>query len=305
MPSFLSFKLLIPLAFLSAGLYVHLRGQVRHRIGRQLSDHSTFLAPLNVLMYWFSSVPSKPYVDLRQFPELDVLENNWQTIRDEGLSLFDEGHIRAAAGYTDIGFNSFFRTGWKRFYLNWYGDFLPSARGLCPKTTELLAGIPSVRAAMFAILPPGSKLVRHRDPFAGSLRYHLGLKVPQDAPNCRIFVDGQSYHWKEGEAVMFDETYIHYAENLTDETRLILFCDIERPLNNPVARWINREIGWRMIKAAATQNVDGEPIGGLNKAFAQIYKIRVLGKRLKAWNKPSYYAVKWSIFGGLFYLLFF
>ncbi len=101
---------------------------------------------------------------------------------------------------------------------------------------------------MFAILPPGGNLVRHRDPFAGSLRYHLGLKVPQDAPSCRIFVDGQAYHWKDGEAVMFDETYIHHAENLTDETRLILFCDVERPLNNRIARWINREIGWRMIK---------------------------------------------------------
>jgi beta-hydroxylase len=31
----------------------------------------------------------------------------------------------------------------------------------------------------------------------------------------------------------------------------------------------------------------------------------VLGKRLKAWNKPSYYLVKWAIFGGLFYWLFF
>jgi beta-hydroxylase len=60
-----------------------------------------------------------------------------------------------------------------------------------------------------------------------------------------------------------------------------------------------------MIKAAATQNEEGEPIGGLNKAFAQVYKIRVLGKRLKGWNKPTYYLVKWAIFGGLFYWLFF
>ena len=41
MPSFISFKLLIPLIFLGAGLYVHFRGQVRHGLGRQLADHST------------------------------------------------------------------------------------------------------------------------------------------------------------------------------------------------------------------------------------------------------------------------
>ncbi len=109
---------------------------------------------------------------------------------------------------------------------------------------------------MFTLLPPGSRLGAHRDPFAGSLRYHLGLMTP-NSPECYIIVDGQKYYWKDGEAVMFDETYIHQAENRTDVTRVILFCDIERPLSNPVLRWINRTIGRGMIRAAATQNVAG------------------------------------------------
>lgn len=299
MSGFLSFKLLIPLVFVAAGLQVHFRGRIRHGLARQLSDHSTFMAPYNVLMYWFSAVPTKPYVDLRQFPELEVLQEHWQAIRDEALSLFGDGHIRAAAGHSDIGFNSFFRSGWKRFYLNWYGDFLPSAKTLCPQTSALLASIPSVRAAMFALLPPGSRLQTHRDPFAGSLRYHLGLQVPRQREKCRIVVDGQPYHWAEGQAVMFDETYIHYAENHSDETRLILFCDIERPLTNRLARWVNRQIGWRLIRAAAAQNEQGEPVGGLNRIFAPVYRVRLLGKRLKAWHRPSYYLAKWLLFGAL------
>ena len=40
-------------------------------------------------MYLFSSVPSKPYLDRSRFPELDELKNNWQTIREEALNLFD------------------------------------------------------------------------------------------------------------------------------------------------------------------------------------------------------------------------
>ena len=36
---------------------------------------------------------------------------------------------------------------------------------------------------MFASLPPGATLVRHRDPYAGSLRYHIGLVTPND-PKC-------------------------------------------------------------------------------------------------------------------------
>ena len=295
-------KYLVLGIFLGTGLYVHWRGRVRHKLARQLTDHSTIMAPYNTLMYAFSKVPATPYIDVGLFPELAELRQNWQLIRDEALKLFDEGYIRAAAGYNDVGFNSFFRTGWKRFYLKWYEDFLPSAKALCPKTTELLAGIPSVHAAMFALLPPGGKLVSHRDPFAGSLRYHLGLMTP-NSDLCRIVVDGQPYAWRDGEDVMFDETYIHHAENKADTTRLILFCDVERPLSNAAIRWFNRVIGGAIVKAAATQNVPGEHVGMLNHIFAQAYKIRIVGKRIKTWNRPTYYAIKWLLLGGLLYAM--
>jgi beta-hydroxylase len=289
--------------FVTTGVYVHLRGRVRHKLHRQLLDHSTFMAPYNAMMYLFSAVPAKPFADLKYFPELAPLQQNWQLIREEVLRLFDEGYVRAAATYNDLGFNSFFRHGWKRFYLKWYDDFLPSATSLCPQTTQLLAGIPSVNAAMFALLPPGSRLGRHRDPFAGSLRYHLGLSTPNSA-QCRIIVDGESYFWKDGEAVMFDETFLHEAENRTDTPRLILFCDIERPLSNRVARFINRNFGRRLARAAATQNMEGEKVGVLNKAFAYVYRTRLVGKKLKAWNKTAYYVLKWSLVLPLAYWVF-
>jgi len=62
---------------------------------RQFVNHSAFFAPYNALMYLFSGVPSKPYLDRSKFPELDVLKDNWQAIREEAMHLFDEGYIRA------------------------------------------------------------------------------------------------------------------------------------------------------------------------------------------------------------------
>src|ERR1700691_3324743 len=277
--------------FVVSGLYVHFRGRERHRLSRQLLDHSTIMAPYNALMYLFSAVKANPYADLQQFPELAVLRVQWQLIREEALKLFDEGYIRAAASYNDLGFNSFFRHGWKRFYLKWYDEFLPSAKALRPRSTQLLAGVPSINAAMFALLPPGSRLGQHRDPFAGSLRDHLGLVTP-NSERCRIVVDGQHYHWRDGEAVMFDETFVHWAENQTEQARLILFCDIERPLNNLFVRALNRSLGRAMIRAAGTQNVDGEHVGVLNKVFGYVYELRLMGKRLKQWHRPLYYALK-------------
>jgi beta-hydroxylase len=296
-------RILILVTFIAAGVFTHLRGRVRHTIGRQLTDHSTFMAPYNALMYLFSAVPARPFIDLKHFPELEPLRQNWQTIRDEALRLFDEGYIRSAAKYNDLGFNSFFKSGWKRFYLKWYDDFLPSGRDLCPRTTELLKNIPSVHAAMFALLPPGARLPSHRDPFAGSLRYHLGLRTP-NSEQCHISVDGELYYWKDGEAVMFDETYIHRAENQTDVQRLILFCDVERPLSNPIARAINRWIGQPFARAAATQNLPGEKVGVLNRLFQYAYQLRLLAKRLKAWNRTVYYALKWVLLGALLYAVF-
>jgi beta-hydroxylase len=260
-------KASILMIFLASTLYVHLRGKARLPLLRQFVNHSALFAPYNALMYLFSRVPSKPYLDRRQFPELDVLKDNWETIRDEAMRLFDEGYIRAAEKNNDAGFGSFFKKGWKRFYLKWYDKALPSAEALCPRTVELVNSIPNVKGAMFALLPGDSHLNPHRDPFAGSLRYHLGLSTP-NSDNCRIFVDGQEYAWRDGEDVMFDETYVHWVKNETTQTRVILFCDVERPLTNRLMTRLNRSVSAFLGRATAPQNLDDERVGGINRAYA-------------------------------------
>lgn len=292
------------IVFLASALFIHFRGKVRFPLKRAL-DFTIVLAPVNALMYLFSRVPAKAYLDPRDFPELAPLQANWQTIRDEALRLNDDGQIRAAASYNDIGFNSFFRTGWKRFYLTWYGKDLASADALCPQTVALLKSIPTIKAAMFASLPPGATLVRHRDPYAGSLRYHLGLTTPND-PGCFIEVDGQRYHWKDGEPVMFDETFIHHAANETQQQRVVLFCDVERPLYAAPVRWFNRFFATHVMAAASSQNEEGDqPVGAINKFFFYAYRLRLKAKALKASHRQVYYAGKWLLIVGLLWLLFF
>ena len=291
-------KALILAAYAACIAYVHVRGKVRHKLSRQLSDHSSFLAPLNCFMYLFSRVPNTPYLTPNAFPEMQKLTDNWEVIRAEALRLREAGSIKRSEQYNDVGFNSFFKTGWKRFYLKWYDDAHPSADVVCPQTTALLREIPSVKAAMFAELPPGSRLVRHRDPYAGSLRYHLGLFTPNDE-GCFIEVDGQRYSWKDGEAVVFDETYIHYAENTTEHDRVILFCDVERPLKYRWAQAFNHWFSRNVMAAAASPNDDGDKTGGINRAFGTLYKIRLQGKALKKRNRKLYYLQKWAFFGAI------
>ncbi|MDB4903194.1 MAG: Aspartyl/Asparaginyl beta-hydroxylase [Mucilaginibacter sp.] len=300
----LSGKFIFFYVLIISTIIVHYRGKVRYKFFRQLTDHSTFMAPINIPMYALSNVENKPYINSSYFPQLSLLKNNWQIIRDEALQLEREELIKGSNQYNDAGFNSFFRRGWKRFYLKWYNDFHPSAKKYCPQTIELIKEIPEVKAAMFAVLPAGSELLQHRDPYAGSLRYHLGLITP-NSEQCHIVVDGQSYAWKDGDDVIFDETYVHYAENKTDTDRIILFCDIERPVKTVFGRAWNKFFGWFIMAAAVSPNMGEDKTGKINKAFKYVYSIRLLGKRIKAYNRNLYYAVKYALMLLILYLIFF
>ncbi|MFI4933091.1 MAG: aspartyl/asparaginyl beta-hydroxylase domain-containing protein [Caulobacterales bacterium] len=282
-------RLILLLLVLSA-TFVNLRGRVRLKFGRQLTDHSTFTAPYNAFVYLYSRAPTRPFLDPAMFPDMKPITDNWELLRDEGLRLMDEGKVRAATGDNDVGFHTFYKRGWKRFYLKWYDHPLPSADALCPKAVALLRAVPSIKGAMFATLPPEGRLGRHRDPFAGSLRYHLGLRTPND-DRCWIEVDGQRRSWRDGEAMVFDETYVHEALNETDVTRLILFCDIERPvagLMRPINRWVMRHV----MGETGAPNEEGEAVGAINRLYSRLAGTQAAFKRLKARNQTLYYLQK-------------
>lgn len=291
--------------FIVSAAYAQLRGQVRYQsIRRRFTDYANFLAPINCLFYLFSRHKNAPYWDKSLFPELNVLQENWQLIRDEAINLNNAAEIKSSSDVDDLGFNSFFRTGWKRFYLKWYGANLKSAELLCPETVKLIQQLPSVKGAMFAMLPPGAYLGKHRDPYAGSLRYHLGLVTP-NSDECFISVDGKNYSWRDGEAVVFDETYIHHAENKTDKNRIILFLDVKRPVNFFLVDWFNEVFSRLVVAASATKNVAGDKVGFLNRIYRYVHLFGQQGKKIKAFNRPLYYFLQLVIYAALIYWLFF
>jgi len=289
--------------FIVSVFYAHSRGKVKQKFSRQLFDHSTFMAPINMFMTAFSTLPSKQaWFSPETFHELKPLVDNWMTIRDEAINL--KGHIKASEKNNDAGFNTFFKRGWKRFYLKWYGDAHPSAERLCPITTQLVNSIPCIKAAMFAELPAGSHLGKHRDPYAGSVRYHLGLSTPNDE-QCFIEVDGVRRSWYDGESMIFDETFVHWAENDTGQTRIILFCDIERPMKWRWAQKANKWVGKVLMSAAASPNDNNDRTGFINRLFKYVNAIRDAGQNLKKKNRKLYYFIKNGIIALIFIWLTF
>ena len=157
---------------------------------------------------------------------------------------------------------------------------------------------------MFAELPAGSHLGKHRDPYAGSVRYHLGLLTPND-DRCFIDVDGQQHSWRDGQSVIFDETYVHWAQNATNQTRIILFCDIERPMKWRWAQAVNHWVGATLMSAASSPNDDKDRTGFINRIFKYVNAARDAGQGLKARNRRGYYLLKWLVIAAIFAAIIF
>lgn len=264
-------------------------------------------APLNCILY--ACTPRRhrrAVLDADELEGIHVLRENWETIRDEALALLETGALDAtarpgSAGYHDLGFRTFYKRGWRKFYLSWYGDAHASARRLCPRTVQLIEQVPALNAAMFSLLPPGATLSLHSDPLACSLRYHLGLQTP-GVPECFICVDGESLVWRDGQDFVFDETFPHHARNGSDAPRLILMCDVARPLNR-AGRAFNR-IYSLLPRAMTVPNTREDRRGAVSALFAALAPVRDRALALKASHRRVYKALKFALNTGLILLVF-
>lgn len=197
------------------------------------------LAPYSFWMSHRGQLTESPVLPASRLPETELLRNNWEVIRDEALQLYNNG--LATTIEHDMFFQEIAPKGtWKKFYLRWYSDKIGEReRQLCPQTCTLLDQLPTLHLAMFSILEPGARIKPHRGPFKGALRYHLALSTP-NSDECAINVDGTQYSWRDGEDVLFDDSFLHEVRCEGDKPRIILFADFERPMRTKLEQKLNR-----------------------------------------------------------------
>ena len=292
-------------------LYVYrYRGSERfHSLREYTRKGWPMFAPLNCVLYLFTEKRArKACMDLADFPELQPIQDQWQTIAAEAQALFQQEALDQTANpdssaYYDLGFRTFYKYGWRKFYLKWYGNYEhESALKTCPKTLEILRQCPSVNGAMFSLLPPQSELTRHLDPIASSLRYHLGLSTP-NSDDAFINVDGKTLSWRDGEAFMFDETNLHFAKNNSDQYRLILMCDVDRPTRS-IGKWLNDYVMKPLLRATIVPNTDEDRCGFVNRSFQKVTPFLKRSGRLKETNRPLYKTLKFVLNMSLVALVF-
>jgi ornithine lipid ester-linked acyl 2-hydroxylase len=184
-----------------------------------------------------SPLRRQTFFDPSLFGWVSRIEAGWTAIRDElRLLLRERERIPSFHEISPEQSNITQDDKWKTYMLYVYGQQIAENCGRCPQTTRLLEGIPRMRTAFFSILGPRKHIPEHTGPYAGVLRYHLGLIVPRHQEDaCRIRVGRDVAHWEEGKSLVFDDTYPHEVWNDTDEERVVLFVDFARPMWFPVS----------------------------------------------------------------------
>jgi len=285
----MSIIIAILFVYVASIVFIRLRNKESFELKRQLSDFSTFMVPFNIPAYLLSKVPTTAFVEKKHFPGVSILEENWETIRDEALALYENGHI---AIKDDLPASSFYKNNrWTSFYLKVYDGDVPSARDLAPKTLALIEQVPGMNLALFACLNPGKKLNNHHDPFAYTVRYSLALSTP-NSDEAGLIVNGEDYNWTDGQGVLFDETYFHNAYNRSDVPRIILMTDIDRPLSSKLIQRLYFEFGRFFNSLFSIDNIDSSKTGLGNKLGKYLNGYKAALKRFKRWNKPLYVASK-------------
>lgn len=187
------------------------------------------------------SVHGDPVVyDVGQFPWVPGVEADWRKVRAE---------LDAIMVHRDQmpSFQQIIKEvdviqcddDWKTFFLAGIGMDCAANAERCPETMRLLGKIPGMTNAFFSILSPGKHIPPHRGAYNGLLRLHLALQVPEPVERVRIRIGNRICQWREGRALIFDDSYDHEVWNDTDGHRVVLFVDFARPLRQPWD-WLNR-----------------------------------------------------------------
>lgn len=208
---------------------------------------------------WYLKLKAKVYkpttYDLSDFPEMQDFHDACQDIRDECVAILNEpiNHIHRDVDVWNNSANpkktdefltanehirgwmpawapgsSVANYDWLNFPLIAVGHTFKNNLALCPKLAKLLEKHKDIiNICGFSLLKPNAELKTHVDttgmPY-NTMAYHLGLIVPSDGEN-NLIVNGEKIIQREGQSIVFDSTYPHSANNLSNQDRVILYID--------------------------------------------------------------------------------
>lgn len=195
-------------------------------------------------------VEDRPVYGPGDFPFLPAIEANWVGIRTELERLLqDRADLPAFHDISPDQKRISKGSQWKVFILFGFGVPVQKNCARCPETARLLRTVPGLQSAWFSILAPRYHIPRHRGITKTVLRAHLGLVIPTQHDQCTMQVHDTTVVWQPGRVLVFDDFYPHEVWNNTDDERVVLVFDFNRPMRF-LGRLTNVALLWGLKRTA-------------------------------------------------------
>lgn len=213
-----------------------------------------------------AQIDSKVFYNYKKFKIFNELKKSWKEIRNEAINIMinspkldisrkiddwhgaetyvnkiknKEGWIRSWSYDPEGSVQDQLEEGnyeWLNYGLLYFGEEFTENIKKCPITINLLRKIKShINICGFSWMFGGCLLQPHTDITgmeSGTLAMHLGLMVPKPENTCRLVIKNEDgiytyMNEEDGKMFIFDATWEHYAYNLSNQDRLILYVDFK------------------------------------------------------------------------------
>jgi aspartyl/asparaginyl beta-hydroxylase (cupin superfamily) len=231
------------------------------RISRALSG---YLGEANVFSSYATQQPKVIYIpgletggflDSQSHPIVPALKSAFRDIQAEFDEVMSDQQVlkpfMGHAGKDDLKkyVSGHKKASWDAFFFYRHGTRFDAAQQRCPRTAKVLESIDLCRIdaqspeICFSVLQPGSRIEPHFGVTNARVVVHLPLRVPN---GCYLELTDLGRHfWKEGEPMVFDDTFQHSAYNPSDKPRGILLMDAW----HPNLSLVERDMFTKLIKA--------------------------------------------------------
>lgn len=189
-------------------------------------------------MFYFPGLAQRPFFARADFEWVSAIEAATDAIRAELLALVDNAadrfgpYVTASPDRPPPNNPLLDKPDWGAAWLWKDGVIADGMEALCPATLAALELAPQpvipgrAPIALFSRLTPGTHIQPHHGLLNTRLICHLPLIVPD---GCGLRVGAETRNWREGEMLIFDDSFEHEAWNRGASDRTILLFEIWRP----------------------------------------------------------------------------
>lgn len=195
--------------------------------------------------FYLPDLPALPYLDPFLHDWAPRLQAAFPVIREEALALIQaqqplQAFVEVREGDRLDNYLGGAAPSWDAYFFYRHGERFDDHHAQCPRTSAVLESLDLCRIPgqtpelLFSVLAPGTHILPHHGVTNTRLVMHLPLVVP---PDCALHLVDRGVHaWREGELVMFDDTYLHESWNRSDRVRIIVLMDCWNPHLSAVER---------------------------------------------------------------------